>query len=173
MTALGGMCGSLLLLVSSNQAFSAAVPFLLALATLAFAFGDRIQERMRNSRFAIKPEGSIGIALVSIYGGYFNGGLGIVLLALFSLWSMRDINAMNGLKNGLSFVLSAISVGTFAAAGIVAWPQAAVMMSAATLGGYVGAPIGWVLPRSVVRGLVILIGASMSVIFFIRLLGTF
>jgi hypothetical protein len=48
----------------------------------------------------------LGTLLVSVYGGYFNGALGIVLLALFSLWGARDLNAMNGLKNALSFVLS-------------------------------------------------------------------
>lgn len=75
------------------------------------------------------------------YQGHHNGGLGIMLLALFSLWGMRDLNQMNGLKNGLSFIVSAISVATFAAAGLVAWPQAVVMMVAATVGGYLGAPV--------------------------------
>ena len=83
---------------------------------------------------------------------------------------MNDINAMNGLKNGLSFVLSAISVATFAAAGIVAWPQALVMMIAAIVGGYVGAPIARALPANVVRGIVIVVGAAMSAIFFARLI---
>jgi uncharacterized membrane protein YfcA len=123
-TAIGGLGGSLLLLVSSNEAFSVVVPFLLAaLATLAFAFGPRVQA-WASRRSVGKPEGALGTLLVSVYGGYFNGGLGIVLLALFSLWGMRDLNAMNGLKNALSFVLSGISVATFATAGIVAWPQA-------------------------------------------------
>jgi len=72
---------------------------------------------------------------VTIYGGYFNGGLGIVLLALFALWGMEDIHQMNGLKNGLSFALSLISVIAFAAGGLLAWPQAVVMMIAATIGG--------------------------------------
>ena len=168
LTALGGLIGSLLLLVSSNQAFSVAVPFLLAFATLAFAFGEKIQAWIKNRR-AEREEGFVGIFLVSVYGGYFNGGLGIVLLALFSLWGMRDMNAMNGLKSGLSFVLSAISVATFALAGLVAWPQALVMMVAATLGGYAGAPIARALPRSLVRAIVIAVGAIMSVIFFARL----
>lgn len=170
LTALGGLAGSLLLLVSSNQAFSAAVPFLLMIATLVFAFGHRIQEWARTSRFGIKPEGTLGTVLVSIYGGYFNGGLGIVLLALFSLWGMREINTMNGLKSGLSFVLSITSTATFAAAGIVAWPQAAVMMAAATAGGYVGAPVGRILPRRAIHTTVIVIGVSMSAIFLARLL---
>ncbi|CAG1001597.1 putative membrane transporter protein YfcA [Myxococcaceae bacterium] len=128
-TAIGGLAGSLPLLVSSNEAFSLVVPFLPALATLAFAFGPRIQA-WASRRSVGKPEGALGTLLVSLYGGYFNGGLGIVLLALFSLWGMRDLKVMNGLKNALSFVLSAISVATFAAAGVVALPQAVLMMVA-------------------------------------------
>lgn len=167
-TVVGGLVGSLLLLVSSNEAFSAVVPFLLALATLAFAFGDRIQRWAREH--SIGAEGPVGTALVALYGGYFNGGLGIVLLALFSLWGMRDLNLMNGLKNGLSFVLSAISVATFAVAGLVEWPQAILMMAAATVGGYAGAPLARALPRAVIRAVVILVGATMSAVFFWRLI---
>lgn len=83
---------------------------------------------------------------------------------------MKNINAMNGLKNGLSFVLSAISVVTFAVAGIVAWPQALAMMLAAIVGGYLGAPIARALPAKFVRGIVIGIAAAMSAIFFVRLI---
>jgi uncharacterized membrane protein YfcA len=84
---------------------------------------------------------------------------------------MRDLNLMNGLKNGLSFVLSAISVATFAAAGIVAWPQALLMMVAATIGGYAGAPVARALPPVVIRGVVIAVGTIMSGIFFWRAYG--
>lgn len=91
-----------------------------------------------------------------------------MLLVLFSLWGMRDLNLMNGLKNALSFVLSAISVATFAAAGIVAWPQAVLMMMAATIGGYAGAPVAGALPASVVRIIAIAVGAVMSAVFFWR-----
>jgi uncharacterized membrane protein YfcA len=169
-TAAGGLVGSILLLVSSNEAFSAVVPFLLALATLAFAFGDRVQAWARARNPGRAEGGSGGTLLVSMYGGYFNGGLGIVLLALFSLWGMRDLNTMNGLKNGLSFILAAISVAVFAAAGIVAWPQALLMMAAATAGGYAGAPLARALPRGVVRAVVIFVGAAMTAVFFGRLL---
>ena len=112
---------------------------------------------------------SIGTTLASVYGGYFNGGLVIILLALFSLWGMRDLHQMNGLKTLLSFVLSAISVVTFAVAGIVEWPQALLMMVAATAGGYAGAPLARILPRAAVRATVIVVGAGMSALFFLRL----
>jgi uncharacterized membrane protein YfcA len=94
-----------------------------------------------------------------------------MLLALFSLQGMRDLNQMNGLKNGLSFLLSSISVLTFAAAGLVAWPQAGLMMLAATAGGYAGAPLARALPRQVVRGIVIAVGTIMSAVFLVRLVG--
>lgn len=169
-TLIGGMVGAGLLLVSSNEAFSVVVPFLLLAATLVFLFGDQLRTWAARNARAVTPEGALGLFAVSVYGGYFNGGLGIVLLALFALWGMTDLNRMNGLKNGLSFALSGISVAVFAAAGLVAWPQAVMMMIAATVGGYAGAPLARALPKSAVRILIAAIGFGMSAIFFWPLL---
>lgn len=169
-TLAGGATGSGLLLISSNDAFAAMVPFLLLAATLAFLLGKRIRNFAAAHARAVTPEGALGLFAVSVYGGYFNGGLGIVLLALFALWGMTDLLSMNGLKNGLSFALSAISVAIFALAGLVAWPQALLMMLAATVGGYVGAPLARALPKEAVRWLIAAIGFGMSGIFFWRLI---
>lgn len=166
----GGLVGSGLLMVSSNEAFSAVVPFLLLGATLAFLFGDRVRNWAARRAKALAPEGAASLFLVALYGGYFNGGLGIVLLALFSLWGMKDLNQMNALKSGLSFLLSAISVLVFAIAGLVAWPQALVMMLSATAGGYAGAPLARALPKPVVRGVIATVGFGMSAVFFWRLI---
>jgi len=168
-TLAGGATGSGLLLISSNDAFAAVVPFLLLAATLAFLLGDRIRAFAAAHARAVTPEGALGLFAVSVYGGYFNGGLGIVLLALFALWGMTDLMGMNGLKNGLSFVLSSISVAIFALAGLVAWPQAVLMMLAATAGGYAGAPLARALPKEAVRWLIAAIGFGMSAVFFWRL----
>ncbi|MBE0704034.1 MAG: sulfite exporter TauE/SafE family protein [Afipia sp.] len=165
-TSISGLSGSVLLLVSSNEAFSVVVPFLLVLPTLAFALGDRLRDLAQRHNFG-KADGALGTIAVAIYGGYFNRGLGIVLLAR----GMRDLNVMNGLKNALSFVLSAISVATFAAARIVVWPQAVLMIVAATAGGYAGAPVARASPRSVVRAVVVRVGAIMSAVFFWRVFG--
>lgn len=169
-TVAGGLIGSLLLLVSSDEAFSIVVPFLLLAATMAFLYGDKIRAWAAEKNRAVTPYGSAGLLLVSIYGGYFNGGLGIVLLALFALWGMANIHSMNGLKIWLSFALSAISVVVFAVGGLVEWHYALGMMIASTLGGYAGAPIARILPNSVVRGLIALVGFSMSAVFFVRLI---
>lgn len=169
-TLAGGLVGSLLLIVSSNAAFSLVVPFLLLAATLAFLFGDRIRQIAAARSRAVTPFGAPALFAVAVYGGYFNGGLGIVLLALFALWGMTDIHAMNGLKNGLSFALSAISVAAFALGGLVLWPEALLMMAAASLGGYAGAPLARAMPKSVLRAIIVVIGFGMSAIFFLRLI---
>lgn len=168
-TFLGGLIGALLLLISSDKAFSGIVPFLLLAATLIFLFAGRIRAFAETRARSVTPFGAIGLLAVAIYGGYFNGGLGIVLLALFALWGMQDLNQMNGLKNGLSFALSAISVLAFAVGGLVAWPEAIVMMIAATIGGYAGAPIARALPKQVVVMIVVAVGFTMSAIFLARL----
>ena len=106
-------------MVSSNAAFSAIVPFLLLAATLIFVFVAPLRAWASNNARAVTPYGAIGLIIVSVYRGYFNEGLGIVLLALFSMWGMSNIHQMNGLKNWLPFALSAISVLAFALGGFV------------------------------------------------------
>lgn len=165
---IGGLIGSALLLVSSDKVFSFLVPILLLIATAVFAFRDRILTLTSRWESSVKPYGVWGMLCVAVYGGYFNGGLGIVLLALFSLWGMNNINQMNGLKSALSFVLSAISVITFSIAGIITWPHALAMMIASTIGGYLGAPIARALPASIIRAIIIAIGCAMSAVFAVR-----
>jgi hypothetical protein len=167
---LGGMAGGLLLLVSSDAAFAAIVPFLLIGATAVFVWGDWLRAWLGRSARSITPFGAVGLFLVSLYGGYFNGGLGIVLLALFTMWGMADIHQMNGLKNAMSFAVSAVSVAVFALAGLVAWPQALAMMVAATVGGYAGAPLSRLLPRAAVRTGIALAGFGTGAVFLWRLI---
>lgn len=160
----GGVAGSLILLATSDRVFGVIVPWLLLAATGLFAFGDWLRAKI--SKFRL-PE-KISMLLVSIYGGYFNGGLGIILLAVFSALGMKDLNQMNGLKAGLSVVLSAVSVATFAVAGVIYWSQVSVMMVASMAGGYAGARLAKALPKSFIRGFIILVGLIMSAIFFLK-----
>ena len=116
---MGGIGGSLLLLITPASVFSYIIPWLLGFATLLFAFGDFVAKWAKKNSNSNGFLGNLTTLIVCIYGGYFNGGLGIILLALFSTLGMRDIHLMNGLKNIMSFALSAASVVTFAIAGIV------------------------------------------------------
>ena len=162
---MGGIGGSLLLLITPASVFSYIIPWLLGFATLLFAFGDFVGKWAKKNSDSNGINGNLATLIVCIYGGYFNGGLGIVLLALFSTLGLRDIHLMNGLKNIMSFALSAASVVTFAIAGIVFWQQAFIMMIAATIGGYFGVVVARKLSKNTIRVIIVLIGLIMTIIF--------
>ncbi|MDO5103972.1 MAG: sulfite exporter TauE/SafE family protein [Lautropia sp.] len=111
---------------------------------------------------------ALGLLVVAIYGGYFNGGLGILLMALYLLVGESRLNTVNALKNLNSFVLSVVSVITFAVGGAIVWPQALWMAVFATLGGFAGARLARRLPGAWVRGIVIITGLIMAGLFFGR-----
>jgi len=109
-----------------------------------------------------------GLLVVAIYGGYFNGGLGILLMALYTVTGESRLNTVNALKNLNSLVLSWLAVAAFVMAGAIAWKQGLLMMVAATAGGYVGARWSKQLPVTWVRRVVIVTGLVMSALFFWR-----
>lgn len=169
-TVVGSAIGSCLLLVSSNAAFSILVPFLLLAATVIFLKGAAVRSFAARHARDVVPFGLGTLLPVAIYGGYFNGGLGIILLALFALWGMTDLNQMNGLKSWLSFALSLISFAIFAIGGKVVWIPAAIMAVGTITGGLLGAPVSKRIPIGTLRALIALIGFGMTAIFFLRLL---
>ena len=164
----GGALGAGLLLVTSDATFSIVVPWLLLLATLLFAFGPRLRQRLAGARPTSPTKAALSVLVVAVYGGYFNGGLGILLLALFGLLGQTRLNAMNGLKNLVSALLTAIAVAVYAFGGVVNWPYALLMMVAATAGGYVGARVARRIPAPWLRGGIVLTGLVMTALFFWR-----
>ncbi|ASM79084.1 permease (plasmid) [Vitreoscilla filiformis] len=167
--ALGGVLGALLLLVTPAKVFAAIVPWLLLFATVLFALGPALLGRLRDESVAPSTAWRLtGLMAVAVYGGYFNGGLGILLMALYAMTGERDIHTANALKNLNSLVLSVLSVVAFAWAGVVQWPQAVVMMMAATAGGFWGARLARRLSASTVRAIVIVTGVVMAGVFFVR-----
>jgi uncharacterized membrane protein YfcA len=166
--ALGGLAGAGLLLVTPARLFSAAVPWLLLFATVLFALGPRVvAARQASPRTSPWPQ-RLGLFAVALYGGYFNGGLGILLMALYTLTGEPSLHAANALKNLNSLVLSLLSVIAFAWAGAIAWPQAGVMMVAATIGGFAGARLARRLPVAWVRTGVVVTGLVMTAVFLAR-----
>lgn len=164
---LGGAIGALLLLFTPETTFRQVVPWLLLAATALFAFAPQLRRWTAGSA---SPTSSLkaGLAMlaVAIYGGYFNGGLGIVLLALFGLLGQTRLSAMNGMKNLVSTLLTAIAVAVYAAGGLVQWPQALAMMVAATLGGYGGARLARRIPAPWLRAAIVITGLVMTALFF-------
>lgn len=168
LSAAGGITGALLLLVTPARIFSGLVPWLLLFATALFAAGPRLARAAGRGERGFAAARPVGLFAVAVYGGYFNGGLGILLMALYTLTGETRLNTVNALKNLNSFVLSLLSVTAFAVAGAIVWREAALMMVAATAGGFAGARLARRLPVAWVRALVIGTGLVMSAVFFQR-----
>jgi uncharacterized membrane protein YfcA len=165
---IGGAAGAALLLVTPEATFRKVVPWLLLLATALFAFGPWLRQRLAGGAPPSTAKATLGLLAVAVYGGYFNGGLGILLLALFGLLGQANLHAMNGLKNWVSALLTAIAVAIYAAGGVVLWPQALMMMLAATAGGYGGARVARRIPAQWLRGGIVATGLVMAALFFWR-----
>lgn len=164
----GGLMGAGLLLVTPDTVFRAIVPWLLLGATSLFAFGRHIAAALRKTGAHGTLPMLAGLFAVSVYGGYFNGGLGILLLAHLVLFGMTDLNAMNGLKNLISTVLTAIAVVAYAVGGAVHWTEAGLMTVAAIAGGYAGARVARVMNPTLLRWGIVAIGLAMATAFFLK-----
>ena len=94
-TLAGGACGALLLLQTSTHAFDQMLPWLLLIATVALAFGNSIGEALR--RYCrVHPSFVLAIQFaLGIYGGYFGGGVGLMMLAMWGLLEKRDLKSLN------------------------------------------------------------------------------
>lgn len=119
------------------------------------------------------PPGRLAVVVViqfiiSLYGGFFGGGIGIMMLAGFALLGMRDIHAMNALKVVLASVINGVALIAFVIAGAVYWPQALLMVVGAIIGGYGGAALAHRVPPKYVRWFAIGVGLVISAYFFIK-----
>ena len=169
----GGVTGACLLLKTPAHTFMRVLPWLTLGATLLFAFGKKIAGGRRSF---IEHESSrlelAGATLfqlcVGVYGGYFGGGMGIVMLAMLAALGMTDIHAMNALKSVMGSVINGVAVVTFVISRAIFWPQALVMTAGSVLGGVASAHYAQKLPQSWIRAFVILVGAAMTVYFFMR-----
>jgi uncharacterized membrane protein YfcA len=167
----GGVIGALLLLRTPGQTFLKVLPWLMLFAVMLFIFGPKLTRKVRVVQ---EPTGKAILAasffqlLVAIYGGYFGGGMGFVILAMLTAFGMADIHEMNAFKIVLSSATNGIAVVIFIVSHAVYWPQALVMILGAALGGYFGAHYSLRLPRVWVRWFVIAVGAGMTTYFFVR-----
>ncbi len=169
------MPGAELLLHVPDEAFSKAVPWLMLFAVLLFAFGARLNALVASrgvGRRGAKLVGAILLVLllaaVSLYGGFFNAGLGILLLAFLALAGMTDIHAMNGIKLWISVVIAVVAVLRFALSGSIEWYHGSIALVGVTIGGYVSARLAHLVPARVLRGLVIVYGIGLTAWFFWR-----
>lgn len=168
---LGGVAGAVLLLKTPAHTFMRVLPWLTLGATLLFMFGKRLAGGRRS---IVEHEASsaalAGATLfqlgVAVYGGYFGGGMGIVMLAMLAALGMTDIHAMNALKSVMGFVINGVAVVTFVVARAVYWKHGIVMIAGGIAGGYLGAHYAQKMPQVWIRSFVVLVGAGMTAYFF-------
>lgn len=164
----GGLAGSLLLVATPTRVFDLVIPWLLLLATIALAFGPRASEVLRK-RMSIGPRTLIGAQiLLGIYGGYFGGGVGLMMTATWGLLAGAEPHRMAAPRTLMLAMANAAAAIIFIAAGMVRWLLCVPMLIGAVAGGYLGARLGLILPPAVIRVLTLLVTAATTVVFFWR-----
>jgi uncharacterized membrane protein YfcA len=169
---MGGAGGALLLLRTPEETFVKLIPWLMLAATLLFAFGRNLTQRLRSGRGDVPAWWLIAAVLLQLpiatYGGFFGGGLGILILALLATLGMKDMHVMNSFKTIMGATVNGAAAFTFFVTRAAVWPQAAVMIAGAMTGGYLGAHYAQKIDPEKVRWLVIAVGAAMTAWFFMR-----
>lgn len=170
-TLAGGVIGALLLLWTSPALFNLVLPWLLLLASLALMFGRRVGEWLRR-RWTIWPPAVLAIQFaLGIYGGYFGGAVGIMMIAIWGLLDSSDLKRLNAPRTLLVSAANTMAVLIFIAARVVHWPETIVMLVAAIAGGYGGAQIGRRASARLIRAGTLLLSACITVAFFVRAYG--
>jgi uncharacterized membrane protein YfcA len=169
--AAGGVAGALLLIGIGDEGFRPLVPWLLLLATLAFAFNSRIRALVvyvQGAGTLSRTAGFLLLSVVAIYGGFFGAGMGIMLLGTLAVVQSGDFHRINAAKNIIAMLSQTTAVVLFIVGGLVHWPQAMIVTATAIVGGYLGVTIARRVPETVVRAVVVAVGAMLSLIFFLR-----
>ena len=169
----GGLVGAILLTKTPERVFDRLVPFLILFATILFtarAFFTRLlrlkPERSISRRWLVT---AIGFqTLVSIYGGYFGAGIGILMLASLGMLGFEDIHEMNAVKNALAFLINVIAAAYFIYKGLIIWPAAGIVALGAITGGYSGAHFSQKVPQRAVRFCITAIGLTITAVMFYK-----
>lgn len=167
----GGLVGSLLLARTPAHAFDVIVPWLLLAATIAIALGRHASDWL-SARFAAGPRSiAAAQAVMGVYGGYFGGGIGMMLTALWGLLTGASPARLAAPRTLMLAVANSAATIVFVASGMVAWTLCLPMMAGSILGGWLGALVGRRLPAGVIRGWTLLVTVVTTAVFFWRAYG--
>ena len=174
-SAVGGLVGADVLLHTPQATFRLLIPYLLLVATVLFALGPYVTKWVRKRASSLGAPGWVGTASIAVlqfviaaYGGFFGGGMSILILSGLSLLGLEGIHTMNAVKNLLAVFINGVAVLAFVIAGAVYWPQALVMVVGAVIGGYTAGVYAQLLDPKLVRWFVIGVGVALTAYFFVH-----
>lgn len=170
-TLAGGFAGALLLLWTPPSLFDGVLPWLLLVATVMLAVGPRLGQILASRAPASPVTVLVVQCLLGVYGGYFGGAVGLMMMAAWSLLSTSDIKTLAAPRTLLVCAANTIAVLCFIVAHAVHWPETLLVAAGALLGGYGGAHLGKRLPSRLIRVVTVLIAATMTLLFFVRAYG--
>jgi uncharacterized membrane protein YfcA len=155
LAAAGGVIGSWILIATGQDSFRTVIPWLLLFATLSFALGPWLKQKLERD-FAFDGRRWLWLSfllefVVYVYGGYFGLGMGIVLFAIYAIFSQMTIHEANAIRNVTIALMTLISIAIFAQAGVIRWVPSLVMMAGAVTGGYFTAKVAMRIPQAQVR----------------------
>ena len=173
--AVGGLAGGALLLWTPERVFELLVPVLIIAAVALLALGDRVKrrvaDRMSHAHGAreelVRP--AVGIFLAAVYGGYFGGGLGIIVLAVLGVVLVDTMTRLNALKQCTSLVVNVCAALFFVTSGHVLWSAAAVMCVGALVGGFSGGRVAHRLSPRTLQRVVLGIGVAVAAVYTAQL----
>ena len=172
---LGGWLGSVLLTHASEEMFSKLVPYLVLFSTLLFMLQGVLTRKNTDPVQDVHPPKTRKVHLitalifqffVSIYGGYFGAGIGILMLASLGFMGFSDIHRMNTLKTVLGSLINLIAAIWFTLSGLINWPHMVLMTLGAILGYYLGSTYSQRLSQKMVRQVIMVIGLIITVVMF-------
>ena len=171
---IGGLLGAMLLLQIPTTLFNHLVPYLLLFATLLFTFSNSLTkwlnitfgEANQDTRYSLLKPLFIYF-FIAIYGGFYGLGITFLMFAAMGMLGMKNIHQMNALKTLLMSCINSFAAVTFIFAGLVAWPQAVLMMFGTVIGGYSGAYYSRQLDPRLVRRFVVVIAWVITCYFFL------
>jgi uncharacterized membrane protein YfcA len=168
-SAVGGALGALLLLATSDQTFTKILPLLMFAASAVFTLGPRVAKLRRGGHLPLAI-GALVQLLISSYGGYFGGGMGILMLATFTLMGMTNLHSMNGMKTLLGMLINGAANIAFFIAHKVVIEVAIPVAIGSIVGGWFGAAIARTIHPDRVRLFVLLFAWGLTVWFFVKAL---
>ena len=178
----GAVLGVVLLLALPPGVFAAIVPYLILVTCLLVGAQPMITKVLRRGRASeagaaadresatrlpgptrLSPLTTVASIVVGVYGGYFGGGSGVMMMAVLGFGADLELRVVNALKTLSVAAGNVVAAAIFVVIADVDWVAAGLLALGSAGGGYVGALIGRRLPGTLLRVLIVLGGVVAAI----------